>query len=137
MTEIACATTSCSSRAIRRRSSATAARARSSWSRSSSAVRSVSDRSLWRRSRIVSPASHGPPTISDPKTMSPHWNGSPSSITNAAIASGIRHVAARACRPRALAPNEYSADTKTITKINGVVVELGRQLDDRHRRRAS
>ena len=36
-----------------------------------STVRSVSECSLWRRSRIVTPASHGPPKISAPKTMSP------------------------------------------------------------------
>ena len=42
--------------------------------------------------------------INEPKTMSPQWNGSPSSVTNAVIANGINTTAAQACRPRAFAP---------------------------------
>ena len=65
VTEMACETTSCSSRAIRDRSSATARAACSSCSRRSRSFSAFSSVSRSRRSLIASPAAHGPPTKPD------------------------------------------------------------------------
>ena len=62
---MACATTSCSSRPIRARSSATAASARASRSRSMAAARCSRAVSRSRRMRRARPASHAPPRSDD------------------------------------------------------------------------
>ena len=71
MTDIACATTSCSSRAMRSRSAATAARSRSSRSRSSIRVRSSSAAHRSRRWRRLSPASQATAVASSVAVQSP------------------------------------------------------------------
>ena len=75
---MAWATTSCSSRAIRVRSSATASWAR--MSRSATSTRSRAAR--WRAKR---PTAHGPPKRTAKKAMSVKATGSPGSIAAAGI----------------------------------------------------
>jgi len=78
MTLTECATTSCSSRAIRARSSATAARACSSCSRSSRSARSCSSPARSDRSRSATASAQTTPRIAPRKTKSPAIGGSAS-----------------------------------------------------------
>ena len=122
MTLIECAITSCSSRAMRRRSSVTARRASSSRSRSSRSARAWSSAHRARRRRRVQPASQAPPTqislaISLPGP--PPWS------------AGDR----RPCRSRRPTRTGSGRDPSSLCRAMSKVARRSRTQDRRRSRR--